>query len=95
MHIISKKPLIDHWTEYPDCKNQLATWFKIVSKGSWQSTNQLKENFSKSSILKNNRMVFRIKSYRLVVQFAFNTQRCFIRWVGTHDDYDRIDANTI
>lgn len=95
MHILKRKTLSDFWGKYPDCKDQLATWYKIIEKGLWQNANQLKEMFSKSSILKDNRMVFRVKSYRLVVKFNFKAQKCFIRWVGTHDEYDKIDANTI
>jgi len=95
MHILKRKTISEFWEKYPDSKDQLATWYKIVEKGFWQNANQLKERFSKSSILKDNRMVFRVKSYRLVVQFNFNFQKCFVRWIGTHDDYDKIDANTI
>ncbi len=95
MHILKRKTLSDFWAKYPDSKDQLSTWYKIVEKGLWQNANQLKDMFSKSSILKDNRMVFRVKSYRMVVRFNFNFQKCFIRWVGTHDEYDKIDANTI
>ncbi len=95
MHILKRSTLKVFWEKYPDCKNQLITWYKILEKGVWKNANELTEVFSKSSILKNNRMVFRLKSYRVVVKFNFRFQKAFIRWIGTHDDYDKIDANTI
>jgi len=95
MHILKRKTLVEFWEKYPDCKEQLVTWYKIIEKSSWDNPNQLNEKFPKSSILKGNRMVFRIKSYRLIVKFNFKARLCFIRWIGTHDGYDKIDANTI
>lgn len=95
MNIFNRKTLNRFFEKYPDSKSQLITWFKHIEKGQWHTLNEIKEVFPKSSILNNLRMVFRIKSYRLIVEFNFSYQKGFIKWIGTHDEYDKIDANTI
>jgi mRNA interferase HigB len=63
----------------------------------WKSPNEVKQTYGNASILKDSRIVFNIKgnSYRLVAKFNFEKQWIFIRFIGTHEEYDRIDANTI
>jgi mRNA interferase HigB len=63
----------------------------------WRTPNDVKQTYINASILKNSRVVFNIKgnSYRLVAKFNFEKQWIFIRFIGTHDEYDKIDANTI
>lgn len=68
-----------------------------MEKSSWESTNQLKTEFPSASILPENRIVFNIKgnNYRLIVKFNFEFGICWIRSIGTHAEYDKIDAKTI
>jgi len=63
----------------------------------WSNPGEIKRSYASSSILKNGRVVFNIKgnSYRLVVKFNYQKQWCFIRFIGTHSDYNKIDANRI
>jgi mRNA interferase HigB len=63
----------------------------------WKSPNDVKQTYSTASILKNGRIIFNIKgnAYRLIVKFNFEKQWGFIKFIGTHSDYDKIDANTI
>jgi mRNA interferase HigB len=63
----------------------------------WKSQNDVKNTYANVSILKDNRVVFIIKgnAYRLVAKFNFEKQWIFIRFIGSHTDYDKIDANTI
>ena len=97
LRIISRKTLREFWQKHADCEQQLKVWFKEVQKATWKNFNELKIEFPSASILDNNRVVFNIKGnkYRLIVKINFEYQLLWIRFVGTHSDYDKIDANTI
>lgn len=95
MHIFSRTTLLQFSEQHSDLSGQFITWYKQIEKTQWKTLNEIKESFPNSSILNNCRMVFRIKSYRMVVEFKLEAQRGFIKWIGTHDEYDKIDANTI
>ena len=95
--IIAKSTLRDFWDKYSDSEQYLKTWYETAKNSNWTSPNEIKRTHANASILKDNRVVFNIKgnSYRLVVKFNYIKQWAFIRFVGTHSDYDNIDANTI
>ena len=95
--VLAKKPLRDFWFKYPDCEQQLKAWFKETEDAVWKNTNQLKKDYPSASILINNRVVFNIKGnkYRLIVRINFNYQMVWIRFIGTHAQYDKIDAAKI
>ena len=97
MRVLAKKTLRDFWFKYPDCEQQLKAWFKETEDAVWKNTNQLKKDYPSASILINNRVVFNIKGnkYRLIVRINFNYQMVWIRFVGTHAQYDKIDAAKI
>lgn len=95
--IFSKRTLRDFWEKYPDSKDYLETWYETVKKANWDNPNEVKEFYSTVSILKNSRVIFNIKGnkYRLVTKINFERQWLFIRFIGTHEQYDQINANTI
>ena len=95
--IFAKSTLKQFWEDYPDSEQHLKTWYNTVSSESWKSPNEIKETYKNASIIKNNRIIFNIKgnSYRLIAKFNFEKQWVFIRFIGTHQAYDKIDANTI
>lgn len=95
--IIAKRTLKEFWEIHPDAEQYLKTWFDIAKTNSWKSPNDIKQNFANASILKNCRVVFNIKgnTFRLVVQFNYEREWAFIRFIGTHSEYDKIDANKI
>lgn len=97
MRVIAKKILREFWEKHPDSEQQLKTWYKEASKASWNSPADIKEEYAKASILKGGRVVFDIcgNKYRLVVDINYLRQWIFIRFIGTHSDYDKIDANTV
>ena len=98
MHIIKVKTLRDFWTEHPDVEQPLRTWASIVKKATWRNQEDVKASYPGAIPLKDNRFVFkRLKGtdYRLVVKVNYRFQKVFIRFIGTHSQYDRIDANTI
>jgi len=99
MHVIKRKTLIDFYSksEYNDSKGQLESWFYEAKHAEWSSPTEVKEKYRSASILKKNRIVFNIagNKYRLVVRVNFESKTLFIRFIGTHRDYDKIDAEII
>jgi mRNA interferase HigB len=97
MRIIAKRTLREFWQIHPDAEQPLKSWFREMELGNWPNLNKLKENYPSASILKDNRVVFNVKGnhYRLIVNFTFEYQTGWIRFVGTHSEYDKINANTI
>ncbi|MDE3255799.1 MAG: type II toxin-antitoxin system HigB family toxin [Bacteroidota bacterium] len=97
MRVISKKILRAFWEKHPDSEQQLKSWFQETSNGEWNSPNEIKIEYPSASILSNNRVVFNIKGnkYRLIVRINYDYKMAWIRFVGTHAEYDKIDANKI
>jgi mRNA interferase HigB len=97
LRVISRKPLVQFWTEHGDAEQPLKAWFKEVGKAHWCSPNELKQHYPTASILSRNRIVFNIKGnkYRLIAMINFDYGQLFIRFVGTHAEYDKIDATQI
>ncbi len=95
--IFSKRTLREFWEKHADSEQYLKTWYDTAISADWKNPNDVKSNYANASILKDSRIVFNIKgnSYRLVAKFNFEKQWIFIRFVGTHSGYDKIDANTI
>jgi mRNA interferase HigB len=95
--IIAKSTLREFWEKHADSEQYLKTWYDTAKNANWISPNEVKHSYINVSILKNSRIVFNIKgnSYRLIVKFNFEKQWAFIRFIGTHAEYDKIDANTI
>jgi mRNA interferase HigB len=95
--IVAKRTLREFWEKQPDSKDYLQTWYETVKGAGWKNPNEIKQFYATISILKNSRVVFNIKGndYRLVVKINYKKQWLFIRFIGTHKDYDAIDANTI
>ena len=95
--IFAKSTLRIFWENHPDSEQYLKTWFDTAMNSSWKSPNEVKKTYANASILKDGRIVFNIKgnTYRLVVKLNFEKQWIFIRFIGTHEEYDKIDANTI
>ena len=97
MRIISKKTLRDFWSAHADSEQQLKSWFQEISNAEWKNPNDVKKEYPSASILNDNRIVFNIKgnSYRLIVRINYNYQMIWIRFIGTHAEYDTINANEI
>ena len=97
MRIIAVSYLRPFWESNPDAEQPLKSWVDEVKKANWSQPSDIKAQYRSASILKNRRVVFNIKGndYRLVVAVRYTSTMMFIRFVGTHADYDRIDAETI
>lgn len=94
MHVISRKTLSDYWAKVPETEQALKSWFAEAEKAEWKNPANIKEKYRSASILKNNRVVFNIcgNKYRLIVRINYNSNTVFIRFVGTHSEYDKINA---
>jgi mRNA interferase HigB len=97
LRVIAKKTLRGFWDLYSDCEQALKSWYKEAENADWQNLNELKSAYPSASILDDNRVCFNIKGnkYRLIVKINFNYQMIWIRFIGTHPEYDKINANKI
>jgi mRNA interferase HigB len=95
--IFAKSTLREFWEKHSDSEQYLKTWYDTAMSADWKTPNDVKKSYANASILKDSRIVFNIKgnSYRLVVKFNFEHHLAFVRFIGTHVDNDKIDANNI
>ena len=97
MRVIAVPALKALWQQHPDAEQPLKAWFEEASKAVWTQPSDIKAQYRSASILKNRRLVFNIKGndYRLVVAVAYRLQIVYVKFIGTHQHYDTIDAHTI
>jgi len=99
MRVIARKMLRIFW-EQPGCgdsEHPLRAWYAEVKKATWATSAEIKERYITASILTKNRVVFNIggNKYRLVVAVHYEAQIILIRFIGTHKEYDKINAEEI
>lgn len=97
MNVIAKSTLREFWEKHPDAETPLKEWYNIAVKANWQMPGNVTDAISNSRYIGNGRFIFKIKGndYRLVVRIAFLPKHIYIRFVGSHTEYDKIDAKTI
>ncbi len=97
MRIISLKRLREFWEAHADAEQSLKAWYKEACESDWRKPNDIKKRYPSADPIPGNRVVFNIKgnTYRLVVKIHYNTGIVYIRFAGTHPEYDKIDAVTI
>ncbi|MFD2515976.1 type II toxin-antitoxin system HigB family toxin [Pontibacter locisalis] len=97
MRVIAKRTLRDFWEKHADSEQQLKAWYNEAEQADWKSANDIKKDYPSASILENNRMVFNIKgnNYRLIVRINYKYGVVWIRFIGTHVEYDKVDATKI
>ena len=97
VRIFAKSTLREFWERFPDTEQYLKTWYDTAMNSTWKSPADVKQSYANASILKESRIVFNIKgnAYRLVAKFNFEKNWIFVRFIGTHKEYDKIDATTI
>lgn len=97
MRVIAKKRIRSFWSRHPDAEGPLRAWYHEASKAEWRNGTDVKARYATASILKNGRVVFNIggNKYRLVVSVNYPIRIVYIRFVGTHREYDEIDAETV
>ncbi len=97
MRVVAVATLRAFWRQHPDAEQPLKAWFEEASNASWTQPSNIKAQYRSASILKNRRVVFNIKGneYRLVVAIAYRLEIVYVKFIGTHQQYDAIDAHTI
>jgi mRNA interferase HigB len=97
MRIIAKRTLREFWGRYPNAKEPLLAWHREVIAGDWDTPAKVKEKYHNASIVRGNRVVFNIKGndYRLVVRINYSARIVYVRFVGTHAEYDAIDVEEV
>jgi mRNA interferase HigB len=97
MRVIALSALREFWARHPQAETPLRVWYAEAGRADWKSPADIKAAHRNASFLANNRVVFNVKGndYRLVAAVHYNRGMMFVRFVGTHAEYDRIDAATI
>jgi len=97
MNVIARKNLEAFWRRHPETEQPLRAWLAAVKTQNWTSMNAVMGTFSKASPITAGRCVFDICSgnYRLIVAFRFSARIAFIKFIGTHARYDRVQASTV
>ncbi len=97
MRVIAKRTLREYWEKHSQAEQPLRSWHAIAAKADWSSPSDVKAAYRTASIVGNHRVVFDIggNKYRLVARFDYEHKIVFVRFVGTHAEYDRIDASMV
>lgn len=97
MRIIARGPLKAFADKHPDAEPQLEAWYAETKRAKWATPTEVKAQYRNASILRGSRVVFNIcgNKYRLVTKINYETGIVFIRFLGTHKEYDQIDAETV
>ncbi len=97
MRIISKKILREFWGVHADAEQSLKAWHAKVKLAEWKTSSDIKTDYRNASFVANNRVIFNIKgnAYRLVAAVNYDFGIIYIRFMGSHKEYDKIDATTI
>lgn len=97
MNIISKRTIVQFYEAYPDAKTPLEVWYSDAKKASWKTPQEIKNYDGSVSIIGDNRVVFNIKGndYRLIVHVDYLRGFMRVKFIGTHAQYDKIDAQKV
>ena len=97
VRVIAKKTLIEYYEKNKEIKNQLEAWYREAKNAEWKNPQEIKKKYASASIIGGNRVVFNIKGnkYRLVTKIDYQMKIVYIRFIGTHKEYDKINAEEI
>ncbi|HEC44732.1 MAG TPA: type II toxin-antitoxin system HigB family toxin [Bacteroides sp.] len=97
MHVISYKRIKEFIKDHPDSVVKLGRWYKWMKKGKFNNLNEIKRKFSGVDYVGDDRYVFNISGnkYRLVALINFCKQKVYVRFIGTHSEYEKINCNTV
>ena len=97
MRVIAVSTLRAFWKRYPDAEQPLKAWCEEATSASWSQPADVEARYRSASVLNNRRVVFNIKGndYRLIVAIAYKLQIVYVKFVGTHKEYDAVDAETV
>lgn len=97
MNIHNRGTIVDYYKKHPDCKNTLEEWYHDVLAKNWKKPSDVTKDYIKARTIKNDRAIFEINGsdYRLIVAFNYKKGWAFIKFIGTHAEYDKVDSETI
>jgi len=97
MRIIARRTLREFWERHPRAEQPLRAWFAEASKATWLQPQDIKDAYRHASFVGDNRVVFNVAGnrYRLIVHVNYDFGILYIKFVGTHAEYDRIDPETV
>ena len=97
MKVISRKILREFWKKHADAETALRLWETKVKKADWTSAHDIKKDFGDADPVGDNKVIFNIKGnhYRLIAINIFRNNRVYVRWIGSHKDYNKIDVNKV
>lgn len=96
MRIIALKTLREYWQTHRNIERPLRAWYHRAGKANWKTPQDVKKDYPTASIVANNRVVFNItRNFRLVVHIRYNIGIIYVRFIGTHKEYDGIDVTII
>ena len=97
MRIIARSTLRDFWEKHADAEDALRSWYQEAAQAEWKTPDDIKSVYASASIVANNRVVFNIKGnhYRLIVAINYRYGIVYIRFIGSHQEYDQVDAATV
>ena len=92
MRIIAKRTLQNFWEKYPKSKQPLLAWYQVFDKNNFETINEVKQIFGSADFVGNSKIIFNIcgNHYRLIVKINFVTQIIYIKFIGTHNEYDKL-----
>jgi mRNA interferase HigB len=97
MRIIAESTLLVFCAENKNAEQSILAWHQEAVRASWKTPQEIKEQYRSASIIANNRVVFNIKGndYRLIVAVAYRIGTAYVKFIGTHAEYDKVDAATV
>lgn len=97
VRLIARRTLREFWSKHPDAEQALQAWYHDVRSAHWKSSTDIRRVYTNASFVANNRVVFNIRgnSYRVIVAINYDFGIVYIRFVGTHREYDKVDAATV
>jgi len=97
MRVIARPAIISFYEQFPDSKGALESWYYEAKHANWKTPSDIKNKYGSASIVGNNRVVFNIcrNKYRLVVKVEYRLAIIFIRFIGTHEEYNNIDVEVL
>ena len=97
MWIVKRKTLQDYWLKHRNCEQYLKEWFHIAKKAHWNSIADIKKLYPSADLVGSDKVVFNVKGnhYRLIVKINFKHNKIWIKFIGTHAEYDKIDVTSL
>jgi len=97
VRIIARRTLRDFWKKHPDAEQALCAWYHDVKLARWKTPTDIRRIYANASFVGNHRVVFNLRgnTYRIIVAINLDYGIVYIRFVGTHREYDKIDAGTV